>query len=369
MAEEVSISSSKFVSLKYHSTSRQASNDDHLLLAEAQRQQKDQMLRLLRRQQAKFKAMVSSSNSVTDLRPGGLSVPLKSTQTLNARAMHMQSVDRNSLQSSRLEQVFNTKREVTLKKNFMNLYSSEAQTRVEGALVNFRHDKPLDLMIDSLKEQTERARRVREDLGLRQGSSLGLDGQERSHTLIAGDHESSINHDHLPVESSFLQTGKSLNTSKSPRPLVQSGQPSIDVFLPSQMSINASVSTNVHSQKLMVEAERKKIEKLMKQLDQKELQLASQSCEEELASAKFSPALDYFTALQHSLRSMFLDKRGSVTVNEDDSKVIQKGPQSLYSKSLVHFIENLCQGMSICKSYFQKTLVTQAALKDKVIEL
>ena len=31
---------------------------------------------------------------------------------------------------------------------------------------------------------------------------------------------------------------------------------------------------------------------------------------------------------------MFLDKRGSVTVNEDDSKVIQKGPQSLYSKSL-----------------------------------
>ena len=69
-----------------------------------------------------------------------------------------------------------------------------------------------------------------------------------------------------------------------------------------------STFTRVQQRSFLVDLERKKIEKAIRILDQKEMKLALNSQEQALSSSQVLPALEYFSAIQHSLFQVFLDQ-------------------------------------------------------------
>ena len=148
-----------------------------------------------------------------------------------------------------------------------------------------------------------------------------------------------------------------------------------------------SLATPLASNPFMAELERKKIDKALRILDSKEMSLTLHSSEAALESRvrqgeiQVVPALEYYSAIQHSLFQVFLDHR---LTNRDDSSSrgaiaggsqstsnkdgINLSTQALYSKQVLSFIDQVCQGMSITKQYLQRNIQLQFGLKDQIIK-
>lgn len=159
-----------------------------------------------------------------------------------------------------------------------------------------------------------------------------LEVQDSFELAAGGEHASGLSNpkEQCPIDKSLLWTYQSLETSQSPKLKHLSSRCSVDKDPPSMLSVNNSMSTNLNTQKLMADVERRQIDKLMKMLDEKEIEMCNES--EDFSA----PILDYLTALQHSIYALFLKNRNS-KVQTEDQKVLQKAPHLLYSKSLIRF--------------------------------
>ena len=132
------------------------------------------------------------------------------------------------------------------------------------------------------------------------------------------------------------------------------------------LSFNQSISVPTKKDS---ELERAKIEKTLKILDRREISLwnAQEKVKEAVKDSKitqpdqdvtqtfFKEPLEYFSSIQHALFQVMLE-----------SKYESK---SFYSKSLLKFIEQICQSMSLSNQYFQRNLELCFSAKDKKIHL
>ena len=130
------------------------------------------------------------------------------------------------------------------------------------------------------------------------------------------------------------------------------------------LSLNQSISVPTKKDS---ELERAKIEKTLKILDRREISLwdAQEKAKEGVKDFKglqpdqdvsqtfFKKPLEYFSSIQHALFQVMLE-----------SKYESK---TFYSKSLLKFIEQICQSMSLSNQYFQRNLELCFSAKDKKI--